>query len=308
MTDLRKDYFLERWSIVAPGRKARPRELKKEPDIPSKTCFFCPGNEHLTTPEIGRLGKPWQMRWFPNKYPAFETKGNPSVSKKGLLVHQAAYGKHEIIVETPTKKQLWDFNVQDMVTLLKVYNQRIQDLENKKHTKYVLVVKNQGHDAGASLIHSHTQVASLNLIPTALKAELSAYAKGKCNYCKVIDVEKKSARKCFENSSVVAFAPYASRFNYELWILPKRHVKRLSDFSEKELRDFAVILAKALKKIKKMGAAYNYYIHYAPAGSNLHFHLELTPRVEKWAGIELSSGITIINYSPEEAAKFYRSK
>ncbi|MAG15460.1 hypothetical protein CMO88_00190 [Candidatus Woesearchaeota archaeon] len=309
MTELRKDYFLERWVIIAPGRSKRPVELVKK-DYSSKTCLFCPGNEHLTPKEIGRIGgKKWQMRWFSNKFPAVEEAGNPSVKKKNQLAHAAAYGSHEIIAETPSsKKQLWDLKNTEIITLLKVFNNRISELEKKKHVKYVVVAKNHGREGGASLKHSHTQVISMNILPPVIKEEVSAYANGKCNYCKVISIEKKSARKCFENKSIIAFAPYASRFNYELWILPKKHHKKLSDFSEQELKDLSAILLKALKKLKKINAPYNYYIHYSPANKNMHFHIELTPRLATWAGIELSSGITVNSVSPEKAARFYRGK
>lgn len=307
MVELRKDYFLERWVIIAPRRSKRPVEFVKK-KYSSKTCFFCPGNEHHTPKEIGRIGgKNWSMRWFPNKFPAVKEFGNPSVKKNNQLTHTAAYGSHEIITETSSsKKQLWDLKNAEIMTLLQVYSNRISELENKKHVKYVLVVKNHGSEAGASLNHSHTQVASLNILPSTVKEELSAYANGKCNYCKVLSFEKKSARKCFENKSVIAIAPYASRFNYELWILPKRHIKKLSDFSEQELKDLAAVLAKALKKLKKINAPYNYFIHYSPTNKNMHFHIEVTPRLTTWAGIELSSGITINTVSPEIAAKFYR--
>lgn len=307
MTELRKDYFLDRWTIIAPGRSKRPKEFKEEKETGKQVCSFCPGNEKLTPPEIGRVGTKdhWHMRWFPNKFPAVEKKGNPKV-KKGLLTSAAAYGSHEIIAETPTRKQLWDLPLKEFVLLLKIYSQRIAALKNKKSTKYVLVVKNHGREGGASLKHSHTQVASLNILPPSVKQELAAYAGRTCNYCKVLNIERKSPRKSFENSSVIAFAPYASRFNYELWILPKRHVRELSDLSESELHDFADILSKALKKLKKINAPYNYYLHYSPPGANLHFHIELTPRLARWAGIELSSGIIINSVSPEAAARFYR--
>ena len=305
MPELRKDYFLDRWVIIAPGRSKRPKELRKE-EPSKKTCFFCPGKEQLTPAEIGRLGgKHWRMRWFPNKFPVVQETGNPFLRNR-TLAHAAAYGKHEIIVETPSStKQLWDLPSADMVKLLTIYNQRITELEKRKHIKYVLVVKNHGIMAGASLSHSHTQVASLSMLPPVVKQELIA-TKGNCKYCSVINLERKSARKCFENDSVIAFAPYASRFSYELWILPKKHIRKLSDFSEKELEDFAHILNTALKKLKKLDVDYNYYLHYAPSRTDLHLHVELTPRLERWAGIELSSGVSINSVSPESAAKFYR--
>jgi len=144
MTELRKDYFLDRWVIIAPSRKKRRVEFKEVEGDHSKKCFFCPGNEETTPKEIGRIGmgkKRWQMRWFPNKFPVFEQKGSPSIRKKGQLTFASAYGSNEIIVETPSsKKQLWDFKVSEIVMLLKVYNNRINELEKKKNIKYVMII------------------------------------------------------------------------------------------------------------------------------------------------------------------------
>ena len=305
MTQLRKHYFLDRWVIIAPHRSKRPVEFRKETQV-IKKCAFCAGNERLTPPEIGRAGKnPWKMRWFPNKFPVVTPEGDAKMTG-GKFAHAAAYGSHEIIVETPSgKKQLWDLPAGDVVLLLKTYNARINDLEKRKQTKYVLAAKNHGRKAGASLSHSHTQVVSLSRVPPAVSEEVNRSG-SRCNFCSIISNEKKTARKCFENDSMIAFTPYASRFSYELWITPKKHLKRLSDFSEKEFTDFAGILSRALKKLKKLNVDYNYYLHYAPGKSDLHLHLELITRAEYLAGIELGSGIGINVVSPEEAAEFYR--
>ena len=120
---------------------------------------------------------------------------------------------------------------------------------------------------------------SLSKVPPAVSEEVNRSG-SRCNFCSIISNEKKTARKCFENDSMIAFTPYASRFSYELWITPKKHLKRLSDFSEKEFTDFAGILSRALKKLKKLNVDYNYYLHYAPGKSDLHLHLELITRAE----------------------------
>lgn len=305
MTQLRKHYFLDRWTIIAPQRRKRPVEFKKE-KAATKKCAFCAGNESLTPPEIGRTGgRRWKMRWFPNKFPVVTPEGSAKISG-GKLAHGDAYGYHEVIVETPSPaKQLWDLPKADVARLLEIYRERINDIGRRKRVKYVLVAKNHGLKAGASFTHSHTQVASFSMVPPAVRQEINRSGSG-CKFCPVIKSEKKSPRKCLENDSVIAFAPYASRFAYELWIAPKRHLRKLSDMSEKELKDFAEILSKALKKVKKLNRDYNYYLHYAPGKSDLHLHLELITRAEYLAGIEFGSEIAINLVPPEEAAEFYR--
>ncbi|MBI2663832.1 DUF4931 domain-containing protein [Candidatus Woesearchaeota archaeon] len=308
--ELRKDYILDRWVIIASGRGRRPQELR-EPDSSGKDlCFFCPGNEHLTPAEIGRIGnRKWRFRWFANKFPAVDILGNPDVRTDNTFFTFAdAFGMHEIIVETPSKKkQLWDLGSAELAELFSIYKGRIAELSGRRSINYVAIFKNHGSKGGASLQHSHTQIIATAFIPQIVQQEADASGKP-CRYCKIIDIEKGSFRRCFENADAVAFAPYASRFNYEVWLFPKRHVTSLADLTKEELSSLAKILLSILRKLKKLNAAYNYFLHYSPAGSDLHFHVEVTPRIANWAGFELSSGITINTVSPEDAARFYRGE
>ncbi len=310
--ELRKDYILERWAIIASGRKQRPKEYsEKQSESLKQVCFFCPGNENLTPPEIGRIGgKKWRFRWFQNKFPAVDKKGNPDVRNDNtFFTFSDAYGTHEIIVETPSRtKQLWDLNKDEIAELFSIYKERITELSRDSSAKYVAVFKNHGSKGGASLKHSHTQISSINIVPPLVQAEVKASSKGGCAYCRIIDIEKKSFRACFENKSAVAFTPYASRFNYEIWIFPKKHLKTLDDFSNQELNDFTELLDRVLKKLKNLNVSYNYVLHYAPSGSELHFHVEVTPRIATWAGFENSTDIIINSVPPEDAAKFYRGE
>jgi len=298
LLELRKDYILNRYVIIAEKRKVRPREFHREEKIAEpKVCYFCPGNEHTTPPEIGRVeykGK-WKMRWFPNKFPF-------------LQKNTKAYGYHEVIVETAEhKKQLWDMGEKDIVGVLKVYALRIKDLEKKKGIKYVSIFKNHGREGGTSILHTHTQVAAMGYVPTLVLDEIRASHKGKkCLYCSIVKKEANSKRKAFENKDFVAFCPYASRFNFEIWIFPKKHVKDINEFNENELLNLSKILKRILLKLKKLNCSYNYYLHYAPGGKDLHFHIEITPRLASWGGFEFSTDTVINSVSPENAARFYR--
>ena len=312
---IRKDYILDRWVYYATERKKRPKEFKEDEvkeTSSSKTCFFCPGNEHLTPPEIGRVEhkNTWKIRWFPNKFPAVELKGNAKIKKNKLLMEGKNYGAHEVIAETTDhKKQLADLSVEHIKEIFEVYILRIKALSKLKGTKYVTIFKNKGPQAGTSLVHAHTQVATLPVLPEDVMNEVEAVKKSKkCPYCNIIKLESKSKRKIIENKSIIAFAPFASRFNFEAWLFPKRHVKSITAMYDDELYDMALALKKILLKLKKLNASYNFFLHYAPQGENLHFHIEITPRIAKWGGFELSTGAIINSVMPEDAAKFYRSK
>lgn len=308
---VRKDYILDRWVYYATQRKKRPRDFKSvEIKDSSKFCYFCPSNEHLTPPEIGRVEYKgsWKIRWFLNKFPAVEKKGIADIKPKKYLIQGNSYGIHEVIVETQHhKSQLWDLPVGHIREILEVCKFRIAYLGKFKGIRYVDVFKNHGKDAGTSLAHSHTQVMALPQIPALVSEKIKAIKKyRKCPYCGIIKIESKSKRRIFETKNIIAFAPFASRFNYEAWIFTKQHKKSMGELEEDELMDFATVLKKLIVKLKKINVSYNFYIHYSPEKENLHFHIEITPRIATWGGFELSTNAVINSVMPEEAARFYR--
>ncbi len=310
MGELRKDYILDRWVIVSSGRGARPHELQKATAVQQGVCFFCPGNESLTPPEIGRIVKNggWQLRWFENKFPALKPEGQASVKTDNrFYTFASSYGYHEVIVETPRHdKQLAELPVDEIEQMLHVYARRIVELEAKPNIAYVNVFKNHGYLGGTSIVHSHSQVMATSVVPVEIAEKVSAMRRFlSCPYCAVIQSESNSGRKCFESSDFIAFSPYASRFNYEVWIFPKTHVARLEEVNFASLAD---IMSKVLRKVHGANLDYNLLVQYGPRGEDFHFHIEVCPRAAIWGGFELSSGIIINSVSPEDAAKFYRGE
>lgn len=310
---IRKDYFLERYVYYASKRGKRPKEFKKTFAKQSqKTCFFCPKIEHLTPPEIGRVeykGK-WHLRWFKNKFPAVEQKRSSTFKGKTYFKQSFAYGVHEIIVETPHhKSELGDLPTPRLVNLLQVYRTRIKELSKEKGIKFVHVFKNHGGEAGTSIIHEHSQVIALSQIPLFVKEKWEAIKKLKKDpYDFIIKKEMKSPRKIKENKRFACFAPYASRYNYEVWILPKRHITSFEEFEPEDYDDLAEIMKHILVKLKSLNASYNFSLFYSPKGMDMRFHIEITPRIATYGGFELGTGLIINSVYPEDAAKFYREK
>lgn len=308
---LRKDYVLDRWVYYSIGRKKRPKEFSAV-EVKSETgnCLFCPSNEHMTPVEIGRVEYKgnWRIRWFLNKFPAIEKKGNQKIKLKKFFSEGNLYGIHEIIVETSHhKSQLADLPTSQIKEILEVYRLRARDLGNISGIKYVDIFKNHGKDAGTSLVHSHSQVMALPQVPKLVMEEINAVKKHtKCPYCEIIKLESKSKRKIFETKNAIAFAPFASRFNYEAWIFVKKHKRNMEELNETELNEIALILKKILTKLKKINASYNFFIHYSPGKENLHFHIEITPRLATWGGFEISTEAVINSVLPEDATRFYR--
>lgn len=311
MGEIRKDYILDRWVIISPKRGARPHELQKPAAVQEATCFFCPGHESLTPPEIGRVVKNggWQIRWFENKFAAVKPEGDTAIKTEGrFYTFGNAYGYHEVIVETPRHdRQLADLPVEEIEQVLHVYARRIVELESKPNVSYVNVFKNHGYLGGTSIVHSHSQVIATGIVPPDIRKKLTAI-RGfiSCPYCFIIPSERNSGRFCFENNDFIAFTPYASRFNYEVWIFPKMHIARFEDLNFATL---AQLLSKALEKVHELNIDYDMFVHYAPRGEDVfHLHLEICPRHAIWAGFELESGIIINSVAPEDAAKFYRGE
>lgn len=313
MAELRKDYILDRWSYIAADRGKRPKQFEKNAndDDKSGVCFFCPGNENLTPPEIGRIedNNKWKIRWFPNKFPAIDEKSNSEIiTSDRFYTIDGAFGYHEVIVETPDHdKQLADLKTEDISELLKIYSLRIKELSKRKNIKYVQIFKNSGSEAGTSIAHTHTQIMAASIIPKLVREKIEAVKKYKnCPYCDIIKKEEKSKRFAYSNDDFLVFTPFAPRFNFEVWIFPKKHYKNITELNGAEFENLARAFKKVLSKLRKTNVSYNFYLHYSPMGEGLHFHFEIMPRLNKWAGFELATDSYVITISPEDAAKFYR--
>lgn len=313
MGELRKDYILDDFVLVSEKRGQRPHEFKEEDDlVEPKTCFFCPGSEDLTPPEVGRISKEngWSIRWFENKFSGVKEEGQFEIKTDNkYFTYSSNYGYHEIIVNTNDhNKQVCDLSVPELSDLFKVYRDRIKEISSRDHIKYVSIFKNHGSKAGTSIIHSHSQIIAMNQVPKRIVRKEEAVAKfDSCPYCEILKIEKDSYRRCFENNTFVAFTPYASRFNYEIWVMPKNHRVSMNELSEEEFNDLSDIMSKLLKRLATMNASYNYYLQYSPF-NDLHFHIEVCPRIATWGGFELDTEVIFNVISPETAAKFYRGE
>ncbi len=320
MNELRKDYLVDRWVIIAQERAKRPHDFKVAPPPDNNgNCFFCPGKEHMTPPEIYKIEKDskWIIRVIPNKFPAVSPNGVSEIkTDNGFYTYASAYGRHEIVIETDEHgKELEDLSVEHIQKILETFVFRINELMGDSQIDYVSVFKNKGKNAGASIAHSHSQIIAYNNVPSAIKNELESSYKyyvlnKKCAFCDIISREKNSHRRVLETEHTVAFTPYASRFPFEVWLFPKRHVAGIGYLKGKELAFLSDSLKKILTKLKEIGdVPYNILFHsVTDESTNFHFHIEILPRLTVWAGFELETGTIINPVPPEDAAKFYRGE
>jgi len=328
MPELRKDPITGRWVIISIERASRPKDFKiSHTDKKEGPCPFCPGSEKMTPPELeavrGLNTKPdtpgWSVRVIPNKFPAFEMKGNLDKRNIGLYDVCDGVGAHEVIIETPDhNKDLADLTKSEIKDVIFKYRARSIDLAKDARVKYILIFKNHGESAGASLEHTHSQLITLPIIPKRVNEELKGASdyfseKKKCVFCDMILQESKDKLRIIsQNEDFIAFCPFASRFAFETWIMPKNHNHDFKSIDDKKIVGLASILKDSLIKLKKVlnDPAYNFIIHTAPVKNGVsegyHWHIEIMPKLTNVAGFEWGSGFYINPTSPEIAAKHLR--
>jgi UDPglucose--hexose-1-phosphate uridylyltransferase len=287
-------------AVVTLERVSRPHDAHKEHGRAKKvsdpqSCFFCPGNEHLTPPELDRVISKdgWAMRVFDNKFPAFSRQ------------FERAYGIHEVIVETQDHySDFSSLSVPGFKQYILLLSRRIKNAYSDRLIEWVLPFKNEGLEAGASLEHSHSQLVGALFVPARTEGK-SRQAKGKCRFC---EFAKKEGHKLHDGKHWRAVCPHASRFNYEIWILPHRHVRSLCELRAPEADELASMLKRALQSLdEKVGRPpYNIVFNEGPRGMPFHFHIEIIPRLARWAGFEFGAGMTMNSVLPEDAASLLK--
>ena len=327
MPELRKDYVTDTWVVFSTVRGKRPMEAPaSDKKTPTEKCPFCYGHEHMTPPEILAYRKEgaansagWWIRCVPNKYPALSVEGEVRRHVSQLFHSVNGVGAHEVIVETPDHDTplpaLSDFQVKEVII---AYKQRYLDLIKDKRFKYILIFKNHGEKAGASLSHPHSQLIATPIVPRRIMEEVSAVQRfheatgGSCIYCEIVQTElEEEKRVVAENDAFLAISPYAARFPFETWILPKAHEMAFEDLTDAERTPFARIMKDVLGRMHGVldDPPFNHYIHTAPCDrkeARYHWHLELTPRLTETAGFERGTGFYINPVMPEDAARILR--
>lgn len=329
MSELRKDPIVGRWVIIAPSRAKRPEDFKSEfLSVGGGICPFCEGNEDATPNEIlayrqsgsERNGRGWRVRVVPNKFPALTVEGNLSKRGDGIYDLMNGVGAHEVIIECPKHEtDMSRLPVETIREVLWVYRDRLVDLKRDPRLVHGLIFKNKGAPAGASLEHSHSQLIVTPVVPISVWEEMTGALefynyRGRCIYCDMVQQELAAGgRIVLDTPLFVVFCPFASRFPFETWILPKQHSSQYENIQRQGIEDLGVALKNVLARLEQAldNPPYNYVIHTAPfEGGELkhyHWHIEIFPRLTRVAGFEWGSGFYINPVPPEEAAAFLRN-
>jgi UDPglucose--hexose-1-phosphate uridylyltransferase len=325
MPELRQDPVTGNWVVIATERSKRPSDFQVRPDEKrGGACPFCKGNEKMTPPEIvafreagtGRDEPGWWIRVVPNKYPALEMNEEIAVSSN-FFTSMSGVGAHEVIIEAPEHETpLEELDLAQIMEIFRAWRDRYQALMARKTIRYVQIFKNEGAVAGASLEHPHSQVIAVPLVPSVIAAELNGantyfLDRGHCPYCDMIGHESETGKRLIsENGRFIAFCPFASRFPFEIMLLPKQHQASFAALDESLVQDFSAIVKESMSRLSASlhRPPYNLMLHTAPAGyegaTYYHWHIEVLPRLAIVAGFEWGTGFYINPTPPETAARY----
>lgn len=314
MSELRKNPFTGEWTHYAENRKNRPYEFLHKIEVKNnnkENCPFCGGNEDKTTAPFYQDGTEdlWTIRVFPNMFPAVCAE-EKTICENSFYQQLSGQGLHEVLVDTPNHEETIDhFSLEHLGRVFDVLQQRYKEMVVSKKVKYIQIFKNCGPSAGMSIRHSHWQIVGMPVLPQREVIMQGFMQNGDCLFCKMLAYEKEQQnRVVIENQAFVVIAPYASRFPYELWICPKRHIASFSDVTAEELEALSVIMNGLLPKVASLrkDVGYNICMIDGEVGGDFHWHVEILPRIGGFAGFEYATGSYINSILPEHAAEYYR--
>ena len=334
MNEFRHQPLHNNWALIAPNRVRRPTLDAREPDKPDSSDPFISGSESKTPQEIyairenDLIAASWQTRVFANKFPLLALETPPVREFSGVCSTVGGFGAHEMVIDNPKPhKHLCQFSALALKNLMQTFRDRISALYHDERIASCLAFKNQGVYAGSSIRHSHSQIVALPFIAPSIDTQIQTSRQHynrteRCLMCDMISHEEsEKTRVLIRNRSFLAFAPFAPRFEFEVWIAPINHSSNFTSLTKDMLIDLGEILEWTLKRI---GVALDYadinlLVHTDPPKRShqdadyfhhierfFHWHIELLPRIHSLKGVELSSGTYICTIAPEDYATYLK--
>jgi UDPglucose--hexose-1-phosphate uridylyltransferase len=323
MAELRKDPVSGSWVVVGLARvKANDLDM----------CPFCPGNEHMTgTPirEFRDAGGAWLVRVFPASNPIFVIEMSENKRAEGMYDKMGNVGAHEIVVENRTHtKTLSEFDEDELVLVLDMYSERILDLKKDSRFKHVQVFRNHGELAGSFIYHAHSHVLATTIIPNGMLQELMNsknhyLQKERCLLCDIANQEiRQNKRVVASTENFVAFCPFAPRFPFEVWLLPRFHSHTFESLTDRALKyEFARLFLEVMRRLERVRSSYTIVVHTAPdtvkegiaeedvpADNYFHWHVEIMPRDFRSSKYRREDEFHTVSVTPEDAATILKSE
>lgn len=322
--ELRKDFLLNRWVYFAPDRAKRPQLASPPPEAALDTADdpFAAGNESETPPEVFAIRDPtsqpnrpgWEVRIVPNRYPATDRDADFDATETPFETCAAGFGIHEVVIETPeSTSHLTTRGVEQLIKILSAYRDRGQEILSDPRVQQIVIFKNHGRPAGATIPHTHSQIIGLPFVPRLIHDEQTAAQNyfdthGKNIFADMLEHELDiGERIVLEDENIIACCPYASRFPCELLVIPRHDAPDFFTTPDDLLANCAAALQDVLLRLEQITSdgAYNIILHTSGKipTSGYRWHLEIYPRLAHWAGFELGSECYINPVFPEESAK-----
>ncbi len=257
-------------------------------------CFFCKGSESLTPEAVYKDSDEWNVRVFHNKYPIVDD--------------------HEIIVHSPNHDaDISELPHEQNVRIIRAYLHRTNYYTSRG--KEVLIFNNRGGKAGASILHPHSQIVALPGFPGIIELEKNKALRymnehNNCYWCDVIKGEHLDGNLVYESKHFVLLVPSASRWSYEMILIPKSHRPNFEYIDEVEINDFARMMKAALYAYDVLFSRpdRNFWIH-TQRFEPYHWHVGFISHIKTLGGLELGAGIWVSDKAtPEDAAAQLREK
>ena len=334
--------------LVATARSLRPKKEEAPAPYDSRqhveTCPFCRGNEAMTPVPIAEIpaDDDWKLRIVENLYPVLgDDRENPDLAF-GLQQTIDGYGRHEVVIDHSSHGiRIHEMTGEHLALLFSTYRNRMEQLyHSDDRLKYVLLFKNFGPAAGASISHTHSQIIAMPVVPDNVQAEVrnsTAFyqTNHQCIFCSLIDEALTFEATLYDQRSgeiqrrinvgqfvierserFIAIKPFASRYEWEVHILPLLHSADFLNAGPEDMADLARIFRRTMARLNAVigGVQYNFFFHSLPHGAEyegsaaaFHWHVEICPRTSIPTGFELGSGLFVNTICPEDAAEMLRN-
>jgi UDPglucose--hexose-1-phosphate uridylyltransferase len=327
---MRKDPLFSRWIAVLKDSKSPEEYEPTPPKDASGPCPLCAGGDAEALKEVESVGSAGKDKRIVRavKAPLQVLVAEGGLGRKGVGMYDKmnSIGVDEIIIESPEHQVMpEDLGAEHFTSVIQLYRNRVAAIEDDKRVRYVILCKDSDKRAGAPYSHPHARVIGMPVIPLRIKTELDGakeyYAyKDRCLFCDIVDEELRfSERLIMESEHFLAFCPFAPKYPFEFWIIPKRHECAFKEITGDEVQDLGLLMSALLKKMRKVlgEPPFSYTVHSSPnmiprrdrwhtLGDDFHWHIEVMPRLKRTSGVETGSGFYILSTSPENAAIYLK--
>ncbi len=324
MAELRRDPVSGNWVVVG-------LNFVKRSEV--NVCPFCPGNEHLSGNDIRAIRDAagnWLVRCFPSANPIFMIEAPSSKRAEGMYDRMGNVGAHEIVVESRTHtKNLSNFEPNELALVLDMHAERIQDLKKDRRFKHVQVYRNHGELAGSYIFHPHSHVLATSIVPHGTLLELANskehyLQKERCLFCDIAAQEiRQNKRVVAMSEHFLAFCPFASRFPFEVCLLPRSHSSQFESLpADTALKyEFIHLFLDVMKRVERARSSHTIVIHTAPnpapqdiaaeppeLENYFHWRVEILPRDVRSSKFKREDEFYHSALMPEEAAQILKSE